>query len=346
MEYIALDVHKKYTWARVENTQGDRLYEIRLQHAHGTIKNFVNRWTGGSPVAVETVGNWYWVVDEIEAGGGKPQLVNARLAKLMMGMVNKSDKLDAKGMNRLQRTGTLPTVWIPPSSVRDARELPRTRMVLSRQRTQLKNRVHATLGKYGFAVEGATDAFGKKGRRIVAELMAKLPPHTEQALGRVLDQLDHVCENLKWIEEQMMEVFAPCSQTTWLKTLPGVGDILAVVIWTEIGTIERFGRAEQLASYCGLVARENSSGGKIRFGAVRRDVNVYLKWAFVEAANSAVLNAERCGYDHIGRLYQRIKTRRGHGKAKVAVARHLSEASFWMLKKGEAYREPMSSTQR
>ncbi len=68
-----------------------------------------------------------------------------------------------------------------------------------------------------------------------------------------------------------------------------------------------------------------------------------MKWAFVEAANSALLNAERCGYGHISRLYQRIKPRRGHGKAKVAVARHLSEASFWMLKKGEPYREPMSS---
>ena len=88
MEYIALDVHKKYTWARVENPQGERLYECRLAHAHGTIKNFVHRWSEGSPVAVETVGNWYWVVDEIEGGGGKPQLVNARLAKLMMGMVN------------------------------------------------------------------------------------------------------------------------------------------------------------------------------------------------------------------------------------------------------------------
>jgi transposase len=346
MENIALDVHKRYTWARVENTQGERLYESRLQHTRGTVKNFVQRWTPGSPVAVETVGNWYWVVDEIEAGGGRPQLVNARLAKLMMGMVNKSDKLDAKGMNRLQRTGTLPTVWIPPSSVRDARELPRTRMVFSRQRTQLKNRVHATLGKYGFVVEEVRDAFGKKGRQIVAQLMAKLPPHTEQALGRVLDQLDQVCANLQGIEAKMMEVFAPCPQTTWLKTLPGVGDILAVVIWTEIGTIERFGRAEQLASYCGLVARENSSGGKIRFGAVRRDVNVYLKWAFVEAANSALLNAERCGYDHIRRLYERIRPRRGHNKAKVAVARHLSEAAFWMLKKGESYREPRSSTQR
>ena len=73
-----------------------------------------------------------------------------------------------------------------------------------------------------------------------------------------------------------------------------MGEILAVVIWTELGTIERFSRAEQLASYCGLVAREHSSGGKFRYGAVRRDVNVYLKWAFVEAANSSILNCERC----------------------------------------------------
>lgn len=346
MEYIALDVHKNYTWARVENGKGDRLYESRLAHVHGSIKNFVNRWTGGSPVAVETVGNWYWVVDEIEAGGGTPQLVNARLAKLMMGNVNKSDKLDCKGMNRLQRTGTLPTVWIPTSSIRDVRELPRTRMVLSRQRTQLKNRVHATLGKYGYTVQGASDAFGKKGRKIVEELLLKLPPHTQQALRLILNELDHVRENLKEIEGQMIEVFSPCPQTHWLKSLPGVGDILAVVIWSEIGTIERFNRAEQLASYSGLVSRESSTGGKIRLGPVRRDVNVYLKWAFVEAANSSLLNAERCGYGHISRLYQRIKPRRGHGKAKVAVARHLSEASFWMLKKGEPYREPVSSTQR
>jgi len=346
MEYIALDVHKKYTWARVESEKGDRLFECRLAHERGTIKNFVRRWSPGIPVAIETVGNWYWVVDEIEAGKGKPQLVNARRAKLMMGNVNKSDKLDAKGMNQLQRTGTLPTVWIPPSAVRDARELPRTRMVFNKHRTQLKNRVHATLAKYGLNVEGASDAFGKRGREIMAGMLKELAVHTEGALRMVLDELDHGQENLEAIEQQMQEVFAPCPESTLLESLPGVAEILAVVIWTEIGTIERFGRAEQLASYSGLVARENSSGGKTRFGPVRRDVNVYLKWAFVEAANSAVLNRERCDYQHISRLYERIRARRGHGKAIVAVARHLSEASFWMLKKAEPYREPQLSTQR
>ncbi len=156
MEYIALDVHKRYTWARVENAHGDRVTEQRVLHQRGAIQAFVQHWTAGSPVAVETVGNWYWVVDEIEAGSGQPQLVNARLAKLMNGSVNKSDRLDTKGLNRLQRTGTLPTVWIPSGAIRDARELPRTRMVFSRHRTQLKNRVLATVAKYGLAVDGGS----------------------------------------------------------------------------------------------------------------------------------------------------------------------------------------------
>ena len=345
MEYIALDVHKHYSWARVENEKGDKVYECKLAHSRGTIENFTKKWNPGTPVAVETVGNWYWVVDEIEAGRGTPQLVNARLAKLMIGSVNKSDKLDAKGMNRLQRSGTLPTVWIPPSAVRDARELPRTRMVLSKQRTQLKNRIHATIGKYGFKVEGVSDAFGQQGRKILEGLFPKLPIHTQQALRLMLDELDHVGVNLKTIEGQMRQAFAPCPEMTYLNSEPGVGEMLAVVIWTEIGTIERFGRAEQVASYAGLVPREHSSGGKVRYGRVRKDVNLYLKWAFIEAANSAVLNRERCEYHHISRLYDRVKARRGHGKAIVAVARHLAEASFWMLKKGESYREPKLSTQ-
>ncbi len=168
MEYIALDVHKRYTWARVETVHGERVIELRVLHQRGAIQNFVRQWAPGLPVAVETVGNWYWVVAEVEAGGGQPQLVNARLAKLMMGSVNKSDRLDVQGLPRLQQTGTLPTVWIPPGAVRDARELPRTRLVFRQPRTQLKNRVLATFAKYGLMVEGVSDALGAGGRQRMA----------------------------------------------------------------------------------------------------------------------------------------------------------------------------------
>jgi len=91
-------------------------------------------------VAVETVGNWYWFVEEIERTGCVPRLVHAAKAKLMLGITNKTDKLDARGLTKLQRAGTIPTVWILLGEVRDKRELTRARMALVQQRTRLKQR--------------------------------------------------------------------------------------------------------------------------------------------------------------------------------------------------------------
>jgi transposase len=107
-----------------------------------------------------------------------------------------------------------------------------------------------------------------------------------------------------------------------LRSVPGVGEILAPVIGLEIGDVNRFPR-----SYAGLVPRVFSSGGHTRLGGISRFVNQYLKWAFVEAANCAVrLKAHR--QSHVGCLYQRLLAKRGHGRAIVAVARHLAEASY------------------
>jgi len=160
MQCIAFDSHKHYTWALVQDETGKVLREQRINHTRGALQSFLEAFEPGTPVAVETIGNWYWITDEIEAAGMVPLLVNARRAKVMSGSINKTDKLDARGLNRLQRSGTLPTVWIPPRDLRDARELPRTRMVLVRQRTKLKNRIHANLAKYGLRTDGATDLFG------------------------------------------------------------------------------------------------------------------------------------------------------------------------------------------
>jgi len=75
------------------------------------------------------------------------------------------------------------------------------------------------------------------------------------------------------------------------------------------------------------------------------DVNHYLKRAFIEAANVVVLNQSRWPSRHVVQLYQRIKDNKGHGKAVVAVARHLAESTYWILKKRESYKEPVSIKQ-
>ena len=119
---IAFDSHKHYTQICIETKDGKRISETRLKHERGAIKKFLELLPAGSPVAVETIGNWYWIVDEIEAAGMIPKLVDAKKAKMMLSCSNKTDKLDARGLNKLQRTGTLPTVWIPPGDLRVIRE--------------------------------------------------------------------------------------------------------------------------------------------------------------------------------------------------------------------------------
>jgi transposase len=340
MEYIAFDSHKRYTFASVEEHTGNVLSTGRINHCRGAITEFLSAWKPGTEVAVETIGNWYWIVDEIEAAGMVPRLVHARRAKMMLASVNKTDKLDCFGMNRLQRTGTLPTVWIPPAEIRDLRDLPRTRMVLTRQRGRLKNRIHATLAKYGITIEGASDAFGKRGLQELENKLALLPPHSQFCVERLLEQLESVQGQIELLEGRMKKAFRASRELELLQTLPGVGFILAVVILLEVGEVSRFPAASRLASYAGTTPRVNASGDRVRYGRLRPDVNRYLKWAFLEAANVIGINHRRFALRHTDRLYLRIRQRKGHQKAVGAVARHLAEATYWILTKGEPYREP------
>jgi transposase len=344
MQYIAFDSHKHYTLASVEGSDDPRPVEFRLEHWRGAIRDFLKGCEPGSPVAVETVGNWYWLVDEIQEAGFVPHLVHARKAKLMMGMVCKTDKLDARGMNRLQRAGTLPIVWIPPGELRDQRDLPRTRMVLTRQRTQLKNRIHATLAKYALTISGTTDIYGPRSRETLLEAIRQLPEHTRFATERLLEELDGVIHQINAFEKRMSAVFRTTPEVELLMSLPGVGFILATVIDLEIGSVGRFPRAEKLAAYAGTTPRVHSSGGKTRYGRLRPDVNRYLKWAFIEAANCVCLQRRRHPDLHVSRLYNRLRGRKGHGKAIGAIARHLAEATYWILTKQEPYRPPQPMT--
>lgn len=343
MQYIAFDSHKRYTVARVEDADSCKASEARIAHERGALQQFLAGCEPGSPVAVETIGNWYWIVDEIEAAGCVPKLVHAHKAKLMMGMINKTDKLDARGLNRLRRAGTLPEVWIPPGALRDQRELPRTRMVLVQQRTQLKNRVHATVAKYGLAVPAVSDLFGRRGRQLLQDQIQALPPHTGYTLAQLLAGVDTLDEAIAGVEQRMQEVFHTVPELDLLRTLPGVGFILAVVIALEIGAVQRFARPQELASYAGTTPRVHASGGKTRYGPLRPDVNRYLKWAFVEAANTSCRVRQRYPHRHISHLYERLVRPKGHQKAIGAVARPLAEATYWMLTKREPYRDPRQS---
>jgi len=339
-EYISFDCHKHFTLAEREDRITGRCRQTRIEHRPGAFKEFLKHCEPGTPVAVEAMGYWYWIIQEIEEAGFVPLLVHPRKAKLMMAMINKSDKLDVHGLNRLQRNGTTPTVWVPPRELRDQRELTRGRMVLSHHRTRLKNRIHATFTRYGRLFKETSDLFGKKGREQLSKELAHLPDHTRWMTQVMLNQLDQTEEQIAQVEKRLEAVLRASPEMALLRSLPGIGPILAAVIMLELGQIDRFEAADHYASYAGTTPRLWASADKRRHGKLRPDVNRYLKWAYIEAGNSVALNSERTPARHVSRLYRRLKQHPGHSKAIGAVARHLAEATFHVLTRKETYRDP------
>lgn len=338
-QFIGCDAHKRFSVFVAVDEQGRASRPVRVEHSQQHYADFLKQLPQPSEIAIESTGHWYWLVDAMESAGHHVHLANPMEAKKRMGQTNKTDALDAKGLAILLRNGTLPESWIPPGPLRDQRELLRTRMALRDLRASLKHRIHAAVDRYGLHTDSISDLFGSKGREYLASRLSEFPPETARMIDVQLTALDQLAAHIESIEDRIRTEITPSAEVRLLRTVPGVGEILGPVIGLEIGDVRRFPRAANLASYAGLVPRVFSSGGHTRLGGISRFVNQYLKWAFVEAANCAVrVKAHRDS--HVWCLYQRLLAKRGHGRAVVAVARHLAEASYWILRKQEPYRAP------
>jgi transposase len=281
----------------------------------------------------------------MERAGHRPQLAHALTAKRRMEGRHKTDERDARGLAMLLRNGTLPRVWIPPAQLRDQREILRLRMSLVESRSQVKNRIHGALLRYNVELK-AKDVYSQAGREELNEHLAELPEWTRQSVKKQLETVDHLVTQIEACEQSLETMLAPSAERDLLRTLPGVGKILSAVIALEIGDIGRFGNAQRLVSYAGLAPAARESAGKKRPGKCPADCNTYLKWAFVEAANVIAVHHKSWPERHVAQLYARVKHKtKMHGKATVAVGRHLAEASYWILSKQELYREPQSKRQ-
>jgi len=339
---IGCDAHKHFSLFAVLGGNGDPAQRTRVDHVPGAIGAFLSQFPESTPVALETVGNWYWIVDEIEQAGCIPLLAHAAKAKVMMGNVHKTDKLDAQGLATLLYLGKLPSVWIPPAEVRDERELPRTRMALSKVRTMLKNRMHSTLAKYALSLDTQSDIYAPKWRPQLMQLICSFPDETRRCMEQELELLDQVQEQIHRLEARIVERVQMTPTIQLIQSLPGPAKILSIVIDREVGSSDRFPSPHHFASYSGLVPKLSASAGRAHYGHMVKQCNTYLKWAFIEAANVIVAHRDHPNWrrKYVVHLYESTRRRKGHSVAVGATARYLAESTYWVLKKSEPYREP------
>jgi transposase len=289
-------------------------------------------------------------------------LLNAQHLRNVPG--RKTDVKDAEWICQLVEHGLVRPSFVPPKPIRELRELTRYRKALIHERTREAQRLHKLLEDTGIKLASvASDILGVSGRamleglvagttdpEVLAELArgrlrAKLPALREALAGRVarhhrllvaelLAHLDYLDEAIERLSGEVARVVAPFSPLlALLTTIPGVDRRTAEVILAEIGTdMARFPSAGHLASWAGLCPGNNESAGKHRAGTTRKG-SKWLRTALVQAANAAA----RTHGTYLAAHYARIKGRRGHKKAVVAVAHSILVIAYYLLERGEPY---------
>jgi len=236
--------------------------------------------------------------------------------------------VDSATLAHLLRCDLLPESWKADRETQARGQQVRLRATLVRQRTRLKNQVHAVLHQKGLH-SPVTDLFGKGGRRWLAGL--QLPAAAREAVNVCLRLLDGYSEEVQKQNLQLSERAKQDKWAEWLMTIPGIGECSAMMLLAEIGDIGRFRDPEALCSYAGLVPRVRESAGKAARGGITRQGS---PWMMVEAAQVATRSSPGAR-----RSYERLRRKKHKHVARVALARKLRIAVYALLHDGVVFEE-------
>jgi transposase len=342
MNTLALgwDVHRKFSKVSLQEMTGEGQIQVieraRLEHRdQEAMRQWLERVPAGTPVALEAAFGWPWIADLLEEVGLEPHLGHPPAVKVLAQHEAKGDRCDSDRLGKFQLRGILPESYLAPPEVRQRRERMRYRIALVRLHTGVKNRIQAILHRLGI-LHSFSDLFGKGGRAFLNDL--DLPEASQAVLDGYLRLLDHLVEEIQQVEQWMRRNVPQDEVVKWLKTLPGVGLILAHVIRAEIGQIERFPSHRHLASYAGLAPLSDDSADRHGRRHCSAACNHTLRWALIEAT-TGVLATKGLKAWQVRRLYTRLTGggRYNKNQAKVAVARELIKLVYVVWTKGEPY---------
>lgn len=329
-KYIGIDLHSNNSVIVVSDEEDRILFQKRLaNNLNEILAALAPHRDETVGVVVESTYNWYWLVDGLMDAGYQVHLANPSAIKKYEGLKYSGDFADAAYLAQLLRLGLLPEGYIFPRELRAVRDLARKRMQLVRFRTMQI----VSIG--GIMVR-------ETGGRMSCRKIQAMTTDTVEALGltpevtlamesnRVVYQA--LQQQIELIEKRLEMMVKLQPGYRLLKTIPGIGEILATIIMLEAGPMTRFANVGNFSSYCRCVDSLRESNGKKKGEGNTKNGNKYLGWAFIEAANFALRYCPEAK-----RFYERKKNRTNRIVALKTVAHKLARACYHILREQQPF---------
>jgi transposase len=329
--YCGIDLHARTMYVCILNQDGEIVLHRNMKTSPETLLRNIAPYRADIVVAVECMFTWYWLADLCAQEGIPFVLGHALYMKAIHGGKAKHDKIDAHKIAVLLRGGMLPQAYVYPAAMRATRDLLRRRMHLMRKRAELLTHIQNTKRQYNLPEMGQKIAY-KANRVGVAERFAN--PAVQQSIEVDLALIGHDDSLLRDRELSVLTTAKEHHTHTLylLRTVPGIGEILSLVLLYDIHDIHRFPRVQDFVSYCRVVKCAKESAGKRSGTGGSKIGNAYLKWAFSDAAVRFLRD------NPLGQKYlTRLEKTHGTGKALTILAQHLARAVYFMLNRHTAF---------
>jgi len=328
--YGAIDLHSNNNVTVLSDEQDRVVYEKRLPNDLSLIAEQLATYRDSiQGIVVESTYNWYWLVDGLMDEGHKVHLANTAAIQQYEGLKYTDDQYDARWLAHLLRLGVLPQGHIYPKQHRPVRDLLRKRGQMVRQRTanllSIQNLFSRNIG---------SSMNANRVKRLDSKEIEELIPNADLALAikANLAMLQCADGQVDILEKAVIGRVKLKSEFELLKTVPGIGLILALTIMLETGDIGRFPTVGDYASYCRCVGSKKISNGRKKGQGNTKNGNKYLAWSYVEAANFAIRFSAK-----IKSFYQRKKSKTNGIVAIKAVAHKLCRACYYIMKDQVAF---------
>jgi transposase len=329
--YCGIDLHARTMYLCILDQAGETLLHRHMQATPEALLKAIAPYRGQIVLAAACLFTWYWLADLCAEHELPFVLGHALSMKAIHGGKAKNDKIDAQKIAVLLRGGMLPQAYVSPAEMRATRDLLRRRLHLTRKRAALLAHVQNTHSPYNLPAIGKKIA-DKAHRDGVAERFAAPAVHKSIAVDLAL--ITYYDPLLRDVELTLVQTAKHHDAHTLylLQTVPGMGQILSLVLLYEIHQIDRFPRVQELASYCRLGKCAKASAGK-RSGTSGTTIgNAPLTWACSEAA-VLFLRDNPAGQKFLTRL----EKKHGKGKALTILAHKLARAVSFMVKNKKAF---------
>jgi transposase len=330
--YVGVDLHARSLFTHVLDHKGRTVFEQDLPADPEAFLKAIRPYRKDLVVGCECMFAWYWLADLCDDQGIPFALGHALAMRHIHQGKSKSDKIDAGKLAAMLRGGLFPLAYAYPKAKRQTRDLLRRRSFFVRQRSQLIAHVVNTNSQFNLPPLTKKLTYAANRSEAIADRFPD--PSTRLMVESDLALIDDYDRQIARLELHLTRTAKVDDPVTFgfLRTVPGIGPILGLILLYEVDAIARFPEVGNFLSYSRLVRCEHSSAGKVTGSGRKKVGNAHLKWAFSEAA---CLMIRTC--PAVKGWVQRQETKRGKRKALSVLEAKLGRAVYHLWRKQQAF---------